>query len=343
MQENLRVGCVGAGYFSQFHYDAWRRLDGVQLVASADHDLEKARETGLTPYDKLEEMLSAEKPDIVDIITPPPSHFDAISVALAHQPKVIICQKPFCETLDQARKAATLAQEVGVPLVIHENFRFQPWYRVIRDAIAAGEIGDPLQLTFQLRPGDGQGPRAYLDRQPYFQTMPRFLVHETLVHWIDTFRFLFGAPEAVFADLRKLNPVIVGEDAGYVLFRYADGRRAMIDGNRLLDHAAENTRCTMGEALVEGTGGTLRLSGDGAVHARAFGEKEEHTMLASSTHVGFGGDCVYHLQAHVVAALQNQQSFENEAREYCQVIATEEAIYRSAELGEWVALDQSFA
>ena len=34
--------------------------------------------------------------------------------------------------------------------------------------------------------GDGQGPRAYLDRQPYFQTMPRLLVHETAIHWIDT-------------------------------------------------------------------------------------------------------------------------------------------------------------
>ncbi|MEM7589839.1 MAG: hypothetical protein AAF320_06780, partial [Myxococcota bacterium] len=28
---------------------------------------------------------------------------------------------------------------------------------------------------------------------------------------------------------------------------------ALFDGNRLLDHSAENTRCTMGEALVEGT------------------------------------------------------------------------------------------
>ena len=31
--------------------------------------------------------------------------------------------------------------------------------------------------------GDGQGPRAYLDRQPYFQQMPRFLIHETAIHY----------------------------------------------------------------------------------------------------------------------------------------------------------------
>ena len=48
------------------------------------------------------------------------------------------------------------------------------------------------RVAFRLRPGDGQGPRAYLDRQPYFQTMPRLLVVETAIHWIDTFRFLMG-------------------------------------------------------------------------------------------------------------------------------------------------------
>ncbi|MEM8804272.1 MAG: Gfo/Idh/MocA family oxidoreductase [Pseudomonadota bacterium] len=235
-----------------------------------------------------------------------------------------------------------MADAAGVPLVVHENFRFQPWYRSIKQAILNGAVGDPLQLTFRLRPGDGQGADAYLDRQPYFQTMPRFLVHETLVHWIDTFRFLFGAPDAVFADLRKLNPVIAGEDAGFVLFRYTDGRRAMIDGNRLLDHAATNTRCTMGEAWVEGTGGTLRLSGDGAVTARDFGDLEERVLLRPSTHEGFGGDCVYHLQRHVIDALDNGHGFENEARDYLGVIAIENAIYQSSDLCTWVELDNNF-
>ena len=337
---NLSVGCIGAGYFSQFHYEAWRRIDGALPIASVDRDPEKAEATGLRAYVEIEDMLTAEQPDIVDIITPPPTHFDTISAALAHRPKAIICQKPFCETLEQARSAVALSAEAGVPLIVHENFRFQPWYRSIKTAIATDAVGNPLQLTFRLRPGDGQGPDAYLDRQPYFQTMPRFLVHETLVHWIDTFRFLFGAPQAVFADLRQLNPVIAGEDAGLVLFRYADGRRAVIDGNRLLDHAAENTRCTMGEALVEGTGGVLRLEGDGAVKQRAFGSLDESVLLEPSTHTGFGGDCVFHLQRHVVDALQNGHAFENEAHDYLQVIATEEAVYRSAELGAWVELSK---
>ena len=60
-----------------------------------------------------------------------------------------------------------------------------------------------IKLTFRLRTGDGQGPDAYLSRQPYFQKMEHFLVHETAVHWIDTFRFLLGDINAVYADPEK--------------------------------------------------------------------------------------------------------------------------------------------
>ena len=282
----LTVGCVGAGYFSRFHYEAWGRIDGARPVASVNRSIEKAEATGLAAYDDLGKMLEEVGPDIVDIITPPPTHLDYIRLAVAAKPKAVICQKPFCQDLAEAREAVKLSEESGVPIVVHENIRFQPWYRAIKERLEAGAIGDVLQVTFRLRPGDGQGKRAYLDRQPYFQEMPKFLVHETAVHWVDTFRFLLGSPKAVMADLRQMNPVIAGEDAGYILFDYGNGVRAMFDGNRLLDHAAENTRCTMGEALVEGTKGTIDLKGDGSVHLREFGSLESREILPPSTHEG---------------------------------------------------------
>lgn len=336
MSAAFRVGCVGAGYFSRFHYDAWARIEGAHPCASVDRDIEKARATGLRAYADLPGMLAEERPDIVDIITPPTTHLGYIEQALTARPQAIICQKPFCTDLDEAREATRLSKAAGIPIVVHENFRFQPWYRAIKSELAAGTIGDVLQLTFRLRPGDGQGQQAYLDRQPYFQDMPRFLVHETAVHWIDTFRYLMGEPEALFADLRRMNPVIRGEDAGYILFRYDNGARALFDGNRLLDHAAENTRCTMGEALVEGTKGTLELKGDGSLHLRRFGETGTAVLLPSSTHEGFGGDCVFHLQNHVVRALREGGALENLAGDYLPVIEQENAIYASARAGTWI-------
>ncbi len=330
----VRVACLGAGYFSQFHREAWQRIDGVELVGVADQDLEAARNTGVTAYPDLQQMLEAGQPDLLDIITPPPTHLPAIKLALDNGVGTIICQKPFCNSLEEARLAVELAKKAGVHLVVHENFRFQPWYRKMADVIASGELGDIHQLTFRMRTGDGQGPDAYLARQPYFQKMKRFLVHETAVHWIDVFRYLLGPVAAVYADLRKMNPAIEGEDAGYIIFEMTNDRRALFDGNRHLDHASENTRVTFGEALVEGTAATLELKGNGAILFRKFGETEQLEILEPRQWPGFAGDCVHALQAHVVSALRSGSKIENEADQYLRVIEIEEAIYRSAATGQ---------
>jgi len=131
-----------------------------------------------------------------------------------------------------------------------------------------------------------------------------------------------------------MNPVIAGEDAGFVLFDHADGARALLDGNRHLDHAATNLRCTMGEALVEGSAGTLSLTGDGAVHLRKHGSVEAVAILAPNEASGFGGDCVHHLQSHVVSGLLDGTAIENEACSYLQVLRLESAIYQSAASGQ---------
>ena len=332
----VKVACLGAGYFARFHYDAWARIDRVRLIASADSDLAAAKATGLAAFPSLDAMLAADLPDLLDIITLPDTHAEAIRTAIAAGIRAIICQKPFCRSLDEARQMVHLAETAGVTLVVHENFRFQPWYRVMRAALDASRIGQVHQMTFRLRTGDGQGPRAYLDRQPYFQKMPRLLIHETGVHWIDTFRYLLGEPVAVYADLRRMNPVIAGEDAGYVLFDFNGGARALFDGNRHLDHATDNPRRTLGEALLEGSEGTLTLTGDGAVHLRAFGETSTMVLLEPRDWPGFGGDCVRALQAHVVDGVLEGTEIENLARDYLRVIEVEEAIYASAREGRKV-------
>lgn len=333
----IRVACVGAGYFSQFHYGSWARMDGVALVGACDTELSRAVATSLPAFDDLQTMLVSAKPDLLDVILPPAAHAATIRMALAAGLKRIICQKPFCLDLDEARQIVAEAKSAGATLIVHENFRFQPWYRAIKADLEAGSIGDVLNATFRLRPGDGQGPRAYLDRQPYFQQMPRFLVHETAVHWIDTFRYLFGPAHAVYADLRRINPAIAGEDAGHVIFDHGPVR-ALFDGNRHLDHVADNLRRTMGEAQIEGIEGVLTLYGNGSVTRRRFGATTEAEILPPDTWDGFGGDCVHALQSHVIAAIKNGTSPENEAGDYLDVIAVKDAIYASASEGRKIAL-----
>ena len=104
----LRVATVGAGYFSQFHHDAWARLQGVQLVAVCDRDKNKAdafarRHGAARSYTDAAVMLDEVQPDLLDIITPPDSHLPLIRLA-ATRGIDVICQKAFCRTLDEARR-----------------------------------------------------------------------------------------------------------------------------------------------------------------------------------------------------------------------------------------------
>lgn len=340
----LPVAVVGAGYFGEFHYDAWSRLPAARLAAICVRNPDAAATTAqrwggvdgpLPVFTDAAEMMGVVQPAIVDITAPPAAHLDLIAAVAPHGPS-IICQKPFCGGVDGARKAIALATAHDVRLAVHENIRFQPWYRAARRLIVDGVLGEIYQVTFRLRPGDGQGARAYLDRQPYFREMPRFLVHETAVHWIDTFRFLLGEPAGVLARLKRLNPGIAGEDAGLVIFDFASGARGLFDGNRLADHAADDRRRTLGEMWIEGSRGTLRLDGDGRLWLRGFGARNEvEQAIAWRDHL-FGGDCVYLCTRHILESWKAGTAPETEATAYLRNQIVEEAIYESAETGRYV-------
>jgi len=334
-----RVGVLGAGYFAQFQIAAWAAMEDVTLIAVADRSPEaqdrvRAAHPNIDVVAEIDDLLGREL-DILDIATPPATHADMIDRALGHVP-ALICQKPFCCNLDEAR--AVLGRAGDTPLIIHENFRFQPWHREIARLIADGAIGTPSQARFTLRPGDGVGPDAYLDRQPYFQQMPRFLIRETAIHFIDTYRYLFGEVTAVYADLRRCNPVIAGEDAGFVLFDFADGLRASFDGNRTLDHAADNTRLTMGEMEVEGSDGTIRLDGFGRIALRRRGTPAwtDHPLDFDTN--SFAGGCVAAFQRHVIDGLAGRAPIETRARDYLTNLEIEDAIYRSSDAGRKLTL-----
>ncbi|WP_380056841.1 Gfo/Idh/MocA family protein [Falsihalocynthiibacter sp. SS001] len=334
----LRVGVVGLGYFSQFHLDAWRDIPQTKLVGVYDLDA-ATTEAIANKYGALgfvtAEQLAEQDLDIVDLVAPPPAHMELIK-RFAKQGRTLICQKPFCSSLSEAKAACALAKERGCTLVIHENFRFQPWYREIKAAIDAGKLGQIYQARFALRPGDGRGEDAYLSRQPAFREMPRLLIHETGVHFVDLFQYLFGPITSVYADLVQLNPVLKGEDAGMLLTTHEGGTRAVMDGNRLMDHATDSPRRTMGELEIEGEKGTLRLNGMGEITFREFGQNELETIpvTAPIDETRFGGGCVRALCEHIVQATEGKVPFENQAEDYLSVISATEAAYTSADTGQ---------
>jgi predicted dehydrogenase len=337
----IRVAVIGTGYFSQYHYDAWSRIPGVMLEAACTRGNEArlreiAQRYGIRQtYLDAAKMMDEVKPDLVDIITTPESHLQFVKLA-ADRRVPAICQKPLAPSWEEACRIVETAERAGSLLIAHENWRFKPWFREVRRLIDADRVGPVHSITFRMRPGDGQGPDAYLARQPYFQKMPRFLVHETGIHIVDVFRFLVGEVSGVFARLRRLNDHIAGEDAGYVVFDFA-AAAGVFDGNRLADFPARNPRLTMGVLLVEGRRGSLRLDGDGGLWFKPHGGDEvAHVYYWEDR--GYSGDCVHALQAHVVAHLRDGAPVENTAREYLRNVEIEQAIYRSNDEGRWIDL-----
>ena len=337
MTKSLKICAVGTGYFSQFHFDAWLRL-GVNLRGVCSLNPEESRRvandiSGCKDFNDYELMMDTIKPDLIDIIVPPSEQFSIISAAIDRGINVI-CQKPFMRSLDEAKKVVNLAKKANIRIIVHENFRFQPWHVQIKKMLDDRMIGEPYQVSVRMRPGDGQGPHAYLGRQPYFQKMTRFLIHETAIHFIDVFRYYFSEIESVYADLVKLNPNILGEDAGFVIFNFKNGVRGLFDGNRLSDHIAEDRRRTIGDLLVEGAKGSIRLNGDGDIFHRCFGSNSETKVQYDWDNKGFAGDSVYFCQKNILDSISSGEVSAHSGLNYLRNLKIEESIYISNHNGK---------
>lgn len=339
----MKVGVVGLGYFSQFHLNAWAALSSANLVGVADQNVDLAKKVAkqqqVSAFPNLKAMLAEWDLDIVDLVVPPQVQADLIRSALKPD-RMIICQKPFCTSVEEAEAVVADAERANTRLVIHENFRFQPWYRTAKKFLDSGQLGDIYSARFTLRPGDGQGDDAYLSRQPSFQKMPRFLVQETAVHLIDTFTYLFGPIDAIYADLRRLNPKISGEDAGHLIINHRNGVVSTFDGNRLSDQAANDPRRTMGDMLIEGSNGALTLDGEGALWFRKFQTTEPMRvpMAENVDFEQFGGGCVEALVIHAANAFLTNEALENTGREYLDVLRAVETAYKSNDTGQKIRL-----
>jgi len=340
-RRTLKGVAMGAGYFSRFQYEAWTRIPEVQIAALYNRTESKARELmaryGVPVYyPDWREMIDREKPDFVDLITPPETHEEMCAYA-ASRGVHIICQKPLAPAFDESRRIVETAKAAGVRFMVHENWRWQPWYRKIKEIQRAGVIGEFTHLYFRMRMGDGWGENAYLDRQPFFRDYPRLLIYETGVHFIDTFRYLLGEVTEVFANLRRLNPVIKGEETGQVFFRFAGGATAILDANRYNEVESPSPRFTFGALRIDAMGGHLTLDTESNIRLKPLG-RDGFQVDYPRANLNFCGDCVYFLQWHFADCMLSDQEFESNGEDYLKTLRVVDAVYESAAKGQTVKL-----
>jgi predicted dehydrogenase len=316
----MRGALIGCGYFGQIQLEAWRRMPDVEIAAACDVDLAKAQASAPRAYASVEQLLQQETLDFVDIATRPDTHLPLVGAAVERGIPPI-CQKPMAPTLDDAAAMAKLVQSAGARVMIHENWRWQPWYREAKSRIDRGEIGQPITYNFRHRQRDGLGPEPYKN-QPYFRVMPRLLIYETLVHYIDTARFLFGNIEGLSARTRQHNRTIQAEDGAVILLDHESGVTGVVNGNRYLN--PELSGPAMGEAWLEGDENWIRIAANGDLYLGA------DLVWQSPAPEGYKGDSVRATQRHFLDCLSSGRPFETGVVEYLPTFAAVEAAYRSA-------------
>jgi D-apiose dehydrogenase len=330
---SLKGVMIGAGFFAKFHAEAWKRIAGVELVAVADplpgRAAAFAAEFGIArAYTDTLSMLRLEKADFADIVTRPESHQELTGLAAQHCPAVI-CQKPMAPSLAACQAMVADCARRGVRLLIHENWRWQPWYREAKRLILQDRLGPVFHFGFRMRTGDGRGPAPY-PVQPYFREMPRLLLYETVVHFLDTFRFLGGELESVFCQTSRINPAIHGEDYAMAQVSFSNGAMGIIDANRI--SGASPPEVAFGEFRIEGEQAMIRIAADGRLFLTEYGTPEALLPMAVTAE-GYKGDSVKALQEHFAKCLVSGEVSESEGAGYLNTVMAVEACYRSAGTG----------
>ncbi len=333
MTDQLRGVMIGAGFFAKQHANAWNRMESARITAVADLDRDKAESFAteyLIPevYDDAAKMLEAERPDFVDIVTPLETHRDLVKLAAEHRAHVI-CQKPIATSWDECLALVEACSRAGVRLLVHENWRWQPWYREIKRLLDRHRFGEVFQIGFRLRSGDGRGPEPYAN-QPYLRVLDRLLVQDTLIHLLDTFRFLAGEIDWVFCLTRTVNERIRGEDSALIIARLAGNRQGLIDANRISGPVPASK--AFGTFYLEGDTAAARINSDGDVWITDYGKEEtRHSFVKPES--GYRGDSVLAMQQHAVNCLLNGKKAESEASEYLLTTSAVFACYESAKTG----------
>lgn len=336
----VRVAIVGCGFFARNHLFSWKDLaaEGVELVAVCDIDPAKAKasaeEFGVPHwYSNVDEMLEKEEIDLIDIITRMDTHRMMVEKTLSRGIATIV-QKPFAPTWDDAVAMTRMAEEAGLFLAVHENFRFQTPLLKAAEAVRAADIGTPTwgRITFRT------GYDVY-KTQPYFHDEERFIILDLGVHTLDMARVMMGEVAHVYAETQTRNAKSRGEDTATVLLRHVSGAVSVVDfsyeSRRQPDTFPETLMEIEGPkgAIVVTPGLTMRVNVGDDIRETDIGAPLLH-WTAKPWHVA--QESVLSTCRHLLEAYKAGKPADISALDNLKTFALAEAAYESAATGRAV-------
>ena len=215
---SVRLGILGFAHGHVGMYIAeWRKTGAVELVAGWDHDVERAKKSGIPVANSVADVLG--QVDAVIITAETSRHADLVEQAAAAG-KAIVLQKPLALTLPEADRIVATAKKV--PFTLAWQMRVDPHNLQIKSLLTSGEFG----RVFMIRRRHGLPTQTWKDFDKTWHVQPalnRDIFADDAAHPLDFLYWLRGMPVSISAELSTmLNPAIVN-DTGIVVLRYADG------------------------------------------------------------------------------------------------------------------------
>jgi D-apiose dehydrogenase len=336
----LRGALIGCGFFAVNHLHGWSDVQGAQIVAICDQSAVRldfvGQQFGIAGrYSDARAMLAAERPDFVDIATTVSSHRSLVELAASLNIPVI-CQKPFAENLNDAKAMVSACAHANVPLMVHENFRWQSALMRVHAVLNAGLVGKAFWGRVSFR-------SAYdvFSGQPYLADGERFIVEDLGIHALDVARFLLGDVRSLSARLTRVNPKIKGEDVATMMLDHGAGVTSIVDCSYASILESENFPETLIE--IDGTEGSIRLSKNyhltistkqGSTHEDVsppllhWAQKPWHNIQES----------VLNIQQHWVKCLRENVAPATSGADNLKTFSLVEAAYESAATGKTIEL-----
>lgn len=255
----LRFALLGTGFWARFQLAAWRELPGARCVALFNRTKAKAEslahEFGVPAvYDNAEHLFATEQLDFVDLITDVGTHEHFVNLAAQHGVPAI-CQKPMASDLATARRMVESTRKLGVPLFIHENWRWQAPIRAFKEVLRSGKLGKLVRGRI-----DYANSFPVFDNQPFLKELEQFILTDIGTHILDVARFLWGEASELYCQTRRIHPDIKGEDVATVMMRMQDD--VTVTANMSYASKWEFDRFPETFLYVEGSAGGASLGAD---------------------------------------------------------------------------------
>lgn len=202
----LKIACIGCGAISGVYLRNLARLPGVEVVACADLQHERARsraaEFGVARVQSMAETLADPSIEAVLNLTVPSAHA-GVAMAALRAGKHVYNEKPLAVDLEEGRGLVAEAEHRGLRLGCAPDTFLGAGLQTCRGLIDNGAIGRPLAATaFMLCPGHESwhpDPAFYYQRGggPMFDMGPYYLT--AMVFLLGPIRRVSGAAAVPFA------------------------------------------------------------------------------------------------------------------------------------------------